>query len=110
MTPIFCTGTLAIRHALLLLLPVEFLCCLPTEAGRGRTSQITRRSKIMSESMNQSVVASYGTHDDAEEAVRRLQKAGVTMNHISIIGRDWQMREDVQGFYHPADAMKEGAK
>ena len=32
------------------------------------------------------------------------------MNHISIIGRDWQMREDVQGFYRPDDAMTEGAK
>lgn len=64
----------------------------------------------MSESMKQSVVASYGTHDDAEEAVRRLQRAGVAMDHISIIGRDWQMREDVQGFYQPNDAITEGAK
>jgi uncharacterized membrane protein len=64
----------------------------------------------MIENMNQSVVASYGNHDDAEEAVRRLQQGGVVMNHISIIGRDWQMREDVQGFYRPDDAVREGAK
>lgn len=64
----------------------------------------------MFENMKQTVVASYGTHDDAEEAVRRLERGGVAMNHISIIGRDWQMREDVQGFYRPDDAMMEGAK
>jgi hypothetical protein len=64
----------------------------------------------MLETMKQTVVASYGSHSDAEEAVRKLQNGGVPMAHISIIGRDWQMREDVQGFYHPDDAMKEGAK
>ena len=64
----------------------------------------------MFETMKQTVVASYGTHDDAEEAVRQLQRGGLAMDHISIIGRDWQMREDVQGFYRPDDAMKEGAK
>jgi uncharacterized membrane protein len=64
----------------------------------------------MFETMKQTVVASYGSHEDAEESVRKLQRGGVPMAHISIIGRDWQMREDVQGFYRPDDAMKEGAK
>ena len=32
------------------------------------------------------------------------------MTHVSIIGKDWQVREDLQGFYHPGDAAKEGAK
>ncbi len=64
----------------------------------------------MSEMINQAVVATYGTHNDAEEAVRVLQSNGVPMSHISIIGRDWQLREDVQGFYHPGDAVAEGAK
>jgi uncharacterized membrane protein len=64
----------------------------------------------MLETMKQTVVASYGSHNDAEEAVRKLQNGGVPMAHISIIGRDWQMREDVQGFYRPDDAMQEGAK
>jgi len=55
----------------------------------------------MFESMQQTVVASYGTHDDAEEAVRRLHRGGAAIDHISLIGREWQMREDVQGFYRP---------
>ena len=47
----------------------------------------------MFKSIQQTVVASYGAHDDAEEAVRRLRRGSVAMEHISIIGREWQMRE-----------------
>ncbi|MCW3097302.1 MAG: hypothetical protein JWL77_2920 [Chthonomonadaceae bacterium] len=61
-------------------------------------------------SIDQSVVAVYRNHNDAEEAVRLLQKGGIPMEKTSIIGRDWQMREDVQGYYRPADAAKEGAQ
>ena len=64
----------------------------------------------MFEMMKQTVVATYGTHAEAEEAVRRLHRGDVAMNHISIIGRDWQMREDVQGFYRPDDVILEGAR
>jgi hypothetical protein len=31
------------------------------------------------------------------------------MQKTSIIGRDFQLREDVQGYYRPSDAAKEGA-
>ena len=64
----------------------------------------------MSELINQAVVASYSSHDGAEQAVHLLQSSGLPMNHLSIIGRDWQVREDVQGFYHPGDALKEDTK
>lgn len=57
----------------------------------------------------QAAVAVYRNHADAEEAVRHLQQGGVPINRISIIGRDWQVREDVQGFYRPSDAALEGA-
>ena len=70
----------------------------------------TKGDQTMSEILKQSVVASYGSHDGAEEAVRQLQRSDVPMDHISIIGRDWQVREDVQGFYHPGDAIEAGAK
>jgi hypothetical protein len=55
------------------------------------------------------VVAAYKSHADAEEAVRMLDHAGIPMNHVSIIGRDFQLREDIQGYYRPADAALEGA-
>jgi hypothetical protein len=57
-----------------------------------------------------SVVARYRHHADAEEAVRRLHKAGVDPAKISLIGRDFEVREDIQGFYRPADLAAEGAR
>src|SRR5579872_2280722 len=64
---------------------------------------------MAAEVYDQSVVAAYKSHADAEEAVRRLYAGGIPMKHISIIGRDWQLREKVEGYYRPADAAKEGA-
>jgi hypothetical protein len=55
------------------------------------------------------VVAVYQTHSQAEDAVRLLTRSGVRIRQISIIGKDWRAREDIQGYYQPADAVKEGA-
>lgn len=66
-------------------------------------------SDPMTLSFDQAVVASYRSHHDAETAVRLLAKDGLPMDKISIIGRDFETREDVQGFYRPADAALEGA-
>src|SRR5882762_1584235 len=57
----------------------------------------------------ESIVAVYKTHEEAEEAVRKLERGGIPIRKISIIGRDFQVREDVQGYYRPSDAAKEGA-
>ena len=64
---------------------------------------------MVAERTSQSVVASYKSHEDAEEAVRQLQHSGIPMPQISLIGKDWRAREDVQGYYQPADAVREGA-
>jgi len=61
-------------------------------------------------SCDQAVAAGYPSHYDAEAAVRLLAKDGLPMDRISIIGRNFQTREDVQGFYRPADAAREGAQ
>jgi hypothetical protein len=61
------------------------------------------------ETVTSSVVAVYRNHADAEEAVRALEKGGIPIQKISIIGRDFQLKEDVQGYYRPSDAAKEGA-
>ena len=58
---------------------------------------------------DQAVVATYGTHSDAETAVRQLAGAGLPMESISIIGRNFETHEDIQGFYHPGDAARDGA-
>jgi hypothetical protein len=41
--------------------------------------------------------------------VRKLERGGIPMKKISIIGSNFQLREDVQGYYRPSDAAKEGA-
>lgn len=61
-----------------------------------------------SKSVN-SAVAVYRDHTDAEDAVHRLEGAGIPMQKISIIGRNFELREDVQGYYRPSDAALEGA-
>ena len=56
-----------------------------------------------------SAVAVYPDHAQAEEAVRLLMHAGVPAQRISIVGKDWQAREDIQGYYRPADEIGQGA-
>jgi hypothetical protein len=57
----------------------------------------------------QTVIASYSKHADAESAVRRLAAGGIPIGTISIIGRNFESHEDIQGFYRPADAALTGA-
>lgn len=64
----------------------------------------------MSNADDQSIVAVYRNHGDAEDAVRLLQRGGIPMQKVSIVGRNWQLREDVQGYYKPSDAVAEGAR
>ncbi len=57
---------------------------------------------------DQSVIATYLTHDAPETAVRRLAEGGLPINQVSIIGHHFETREDIQGFYNPADAALAG--
>ena len=45
------------------------------------------------------VVAPYNTREEAERAVRELQRSGFDMKKLSIVGRDYQTEEDVVGYY-----------
>ena len=66
-------------------------------------------AETQSAALDQAVVASYQSHTDAELAVRRLASSGLPINQISIVGRNFESHEDVQGFYRPADAALDGA-
>jgi len=59
--------------------------------------------------VDKSAIACYRNHFDAEAAVRSLISGGVPMREISIIGRNFETFEDVQGFYRPSDAALNGA-
>ncbi len=52
------------------------------------------------------VVATYETHTQAEDAVKKLQKAGFDMKQLSIVGRDYHSDEHVVGYYNSGDRMK----
>ena len=52
------------------------------------------------------IVAIYGTHEGAEQGVKELQRAGVDMHALSIIGKDTHTDEHVVGYYNTGDRMK----
>jgi len=54
----------------------------------------------------QPVAAVYNTHQEAEEAIKELQKSGFDMKHLSIVGRDYHSEEQVVGYYNAGDRMK----
>ena len=53
-----------------------------------------------------SVVAIYSTHEQAETAVKDLQKAGVDMTTLSIAAKDTHTDEHVTGYYNAGDRMR----
>jgi hypothetical protein len=53
-----------------------------------------------------SVVAVYKTHAEAEEAVKQLQRAGTDMHKLSVVGKDTHADEQVVGYYNAGDRMK----
>jgi uncharacterized membrane protein len=52
------------------------------------------------------VVAVYDSHSQAEEAVKELQRSGVDMKKLSIVGKDYHTEEQVVGYYNTGDRMK----
>lgn len=57
-------------------------------------------------SKQDSVVAIFNTHTDAEEGVKELQKAGFDMKKLSILGRDYHSEEHVVGYYNTGDRLR----
>jgi uncharacterized membrane protein len=51
-------------------------------------------------------VAIFKTHHEAEEAVRQLQRAGFDMKQLSIVGKDFETDEQVVGFYNTGERVK----
>ncbi len=52
------------------------------------------------------VVAVYDTHEGAEEALKDLQRAGIDMHTLSIIGKGTHTDENPVGYYNSGDRMK----
>ena len=52
------------------------------------------------------VVAIYGTHVEAEQALEELQSGGIDMKTLSIVGKDTHTEEHAVGYYNAGDRMK----
>ena len=53
-----------------------------------------------------SVVAVYSTHTEADQAVKELQRGGVDMKKLSIVGKGYHTDEHAVGYYNTGDRMK----
>ena len=51
-------------------------------------------------------VGIYSTHLQAEAAVKELQRSGVDMKKLSIVGKDYHTEEQVVGYYNTGERMK----
>jgi uncharacterized membrane protein len=57
-------------------------------------------------SSKNSVVAVYRTHTDADHAVKELQRGGIDLHNLSIIGKGYHTDEHAVGYYNIGDRMK----
>jgi hypothetical protein len=57
-----------------------------------------------------SIVAVYNSHPEAEGAVDQLKQAGFDMTKLSIVGKDYHTEENVVGYYNAGDRMKHWGK
>jgi hypothetical protein len=55
-------------------------------------------------------VAVFDRHQDAEIAIRELQRVGFDMKKLSIIGRDYHTEEHAVGFYNGGDRVRHWGK
>ena len=53
-----------------------------------------------------SVVAVFSQHSDAENAIKELKDGGFDIKKLAVVGRDYQTEENVVGFYNTGDRMK----
>ncbi|MEP7367604.1 MAG: permease, partial [Acidobacteriota bacterium] len=56
------------------------------------------------------VVAIYGTHVEAEEAVKKLERGGIDMHSLSIVGKGTHTDEHAVGYYNTGDRMMHWGK
>src|SRR5580692_7149423 len=57
-------------------------------------------------SQTSAAVAVYATHDEAEAAVRSLEKSGFDMKKLSIVGKDFRSEEHAIGYYNTGDRVR----
>jgi hypothetical protein len=58
------------------------------------------------DSKENSVVAVYPQHTDAENAINLLKKADFNIKKLAIVGKGYHTEEQVVGYYTAGDRMK----
>ena len=61
---------------------------------------------MIDKSENNSAVAVYESHSEAEAGLKELQRCGFDMKRLSIVGKDYHTEEQVIGYYNAGDRMK----
>lgn len=51
-------------------------------------------------------VAVFDTHDQADVAIKAIQKGGFDMRNLSIVGKDFHTEEHAVGYYNTGDRVK----
>ena len=69
------------------------------------TSQNLKDSEITLNIGENTTVAIYPTHLEAEAAVKALEKSGFDMKKLSIVGKDYHTEQHVTGYYTIRDRM-----
>jgi len=62
------------------------------------------------DSQEQSVVAIYALHSDADNAINLLKKGNFNIKRLAIVGKSYHTEEDVVGYYNTGDQMKHWGK
>jgi hypothetical protein len=62
------------------------------------------------DSKENSVVAIYAQHTDAENAINLLKKSNFDIKKLAIIGKSYHTEDDVVGYYTTGDRMKHWGK
>jgi len=55
---------------------------------------------------NESVIAVFGDHQEADAAVKKLASAGFALANISMVGKSYHSEEKAIGFYNTGDRIK----
>jgi hypothetical protein len=61
-------------------------------------------------SLQNSVVAVFSTHTEADQAVKELQRGGGDMHKLSIVAKGYRTDEHAVGYYNTGDRMKHWGK
>lgn len=78
---------------------------MDTQVKRLEVKKNGRELMCVAKSAN-GVISVFDTHEQADRAVKEIQRAGFDMKKLSIIGRDFHTEESVVGFYNLGDRTR----